>query len=361
MHRGGDPNPPLAGALAMSAPSISVVVPACNRAALIGETLRSLLAQTAPACEVIVVDDGSTDETAAVAASFGPPVRVIRRPNGGPAAARNTGLQAASGEYIHFFDSDDLAAPNKHEVQRRALEESGADIAFGPWLQGHLFPGRFLAANHVLQQRGLPRPPLVQALLTHWSIVPQAALFRRRILPSPAFDETLFGVEDQLMFLNCLLAGAKVVHTPETIGFYRLGNADKITANRDWHSRRLREWARFLLSAREMCRAKGVEPLRWFGYRRRLWEAGQDLRMADCQDAALDASLQQLAPRGNAAVLCHWHRRIERWLRGAQQRFTGGRAHRYFRMAPIRADQVSMLNRLGYTHVPPRRWPGRPD
>jgi len=200
-------------------PSISTIVPAYNRAHLIGETLRSLLAQTVPAEEIIVVDDGSTDDTATVASNFGERVKVIRQANAGPAAARNTGFRASRGEFIHFVDSDDLAAPNKHAVQLAALKATGADIAYGPWLKGHFGGGVFRPSNHVLQQKGLPREGnLIRALLCSWSVVPHAALFRRVIVErAGGFPEDLFVAEDQQMFLECLLAGARVVHTPETI------------------------------------------------------------------------------------------------------------------------------------------------
>ena len=133
---------------------ISVIIPAYNRAELIRETLRSLLNQTVSAKEIIVVDDGSTDGTAeAVEREFSvfreqfsashkpssvvkPSLRVIRQQNAGPGAARNRGLAEATGEFIHFFDSDDIASPNKHEEQLKALLEIGADIAYGPWVKG---------------------------------------------------------------------------------------------------------------------------------------------------------------------------------------------------------------------------------
>jgi glycosyltransferase involved in cell wall biosynthesis len=137
--------------------NISVVIPAYNRANLIGETLRSLLNQTVPAKEIIVVDDGSTDGTAeAVEREFSvfreqfsgnsksniqnPTFKILRQANAGPGAARNLGLAEATGDFIHFFDSDDIAAPNKHEVQLRALLETGADIAYGPWVKGRFAP-----------------------------------------------------------------------------------------------------------------------------------------------------------------------------------------------------------------------------
>ena len=65
-----------------------------------------------------------------------PTFKILRQANAGPGAARNLGLAEATGEFIHFFDSDDIAAPNKHEVQLRALLDTGADIAYGPWCKG---------------------------------------------------------------------------------------------------------------------------------------------------------------------------------------------------------------------------------
>lgn len=166
--------------------------------------------------EILVVDDGSTDGSAEAAESFGSPVRVIRQENGGPTLARNRGWREA--ETLAFFDSDDIALPNKHEVQFQVLSQSGADIAYGPWAKGSISIHGFKAEDKVLQQHGLPSIDLVEALLTNWSIVPHACLFRRSIVDRVGgFPEHSFGTEDQLMFLKCLLAGAKVVHSPGTL------------------------------------------------------------------------------------------------------------------------------------------------
>jgi len=98
-------------------PAVSVVVPTYNRADCLRDTVASILAQTVPAAEVIIVDDGSRDHTAQVCREFPPPVRYLRRENGGSAAARNTGMRAAAGEYIAFLDADDVWEPIKLEVQ----------------------------------------------------------------------------------------------------------------------------------------------------------------------------------------------------------------------------------------------------
>ncbi|MFM8790239.1 MAG: glycosyltransferase family 2 protein, partial [Chthoniobacterales bacterium] len=113
--------------------------------------MQAIFQQTRPASEIIVVDDGSADATVKTAeAEFSvfsrqlagkariPEFKVIRQANAGPGAARNMGFTESRGEFIHFFDSDDIAAPNKHEVQMRALQKTGADIAYGPWVKGHI-------------------------------------------------------------------------------------------------------------------------------------------------------------------------------------------------------------------------------
>jgi len=336
---------------------ISVIIPAYNRAELIGETLRSLLNQTLSAREIIVVDDGSTDGTADTVLEIlkleeaeklkisegkpWPEFKILRQANAGPGAARNRGLAEATGEFIHFFDSDDIAAPNKHEVQLRALLETGADIAYGPWVKGRFgnvttiehggrcemeqpkvgpkgarvgtiesknteeeavlrlckpsgaaffnpstselardsvnsSPARcasapayefssfrfqisgFAAEGPILQALGLPHGDLVRALLANWSVIPHACLFRRSILEKAGgFPEDIWVGEDQLLFLRCLLAGAKVVHTPETLVFYRLGNdPGKLTATGAAQKRHARDWARFLVKANQEVAAK---------------------------------------------------------------------------------------------------------
>ena len=350
---------------------ISVIIPAYNRAHLIGETLRSLLNQSVSAAEIIVVDDGSTDNTAQAAqAAFveweggkvksqkSPDFRVIRQENAGPAKARNSGFSVSKGEFIHFFDSDDLATRNKQEVQLDMLEKTGADIAVGPWIQGHFMGDQFLASNHVLQQRGLPQGDLIRALLSDWSIVPHACLFRRSIVEKAGgFPEELFVGEDQMMFLNCLLARARVIHTPGTLELYRVGEVGKITESPQLRQRRLQEWARFLLKAREECLRHGIDPMGWFGYRHRLWEVRQDLQIIRCHDEQLMAQLREFSPPSMMAEFYRWHRQIERWGGGLQQRLTGGRTVGSFRRGPITSGQIALFQELGYSYESPRRLP----
>jgi glycosyltransferase involved in cell wall biosynthesis len=101
--------------------TVSIVVPVRDGERYLGEALDTLLAQTRPPDEIVVVDDGSTDASADVAAAR-PGVRVLRRPAAGPAAARNAGIAASGGALIGFLDADDVAPPSRIERQAAALE-----------------------------------------------------------------------------------------------------------------------------------------------------------------------------------------------------------------------------------------------
>src|ERR1035438_4421395 len=94
---------------------ISVVIPAYNAASFLPRCLKSVFAQTLKPEEVIVVDDGSSDNSAALAEELG--AKVIRCQNGGPAAARNAGIHSTSSDWIAFLDADDMWAPKKLERQ----------------------------------------------------------------------------------------------------------------------------------------------------------------------------------------------------------------------------------------------------
>ena len=109
----------------MTGPRVSIIIPAYNRADVLPRAITSVLSQTFTDYEIIVVDDASTDETSAVARNFDGPVHVIRHEvNRGPAAARNTGIQATSGAYVAFLDSDDEWLPEKLARQIGLLDMS---------------------------------------------------------------------------------------------------------------------------------------------------------------------------------------------------------------------------------------------
>lgn len=114
----------------MNFPRASVIIPTYNRGLCVTEAIDSVLGQTLGDFEVIVVDDGSTDDTQVRLAVYGDRIRVIRQVNAGVSAARNAGMAAANGEWIGFLDSDDTWMPEK-------LERQMADLALHPGAVGH--------------------------------------------------------------------------------------------------------------------------------------------------------------------------------------------------------------------------------
>lgn len=109
-------------------PLVSVVVPTYNRAGIIGETIENIFQQTYPNIELIIVDDGSTDNTESVLKSYGSRVRWAIQKNAGPAAARNRGIAMARGEIVAFQDSDDVWHPTKLARQVSLMERAGPSV-----------------------------------------------------------------------------------------------------------------------------------------------------------------------------------------------------------------------------------------
>ncbi len=107
---------------------ISAIIPTYNRAATIGDAVASVLEQTYPELEVIVVDDGSSDSTDAVLAKFGDSIRIVKQANAGPSAARNHGVEISRGEIVSFLDSDDTWKPGKISEQASLMAKAGNDM-----------------------------------------------------------------------------------------------------------------------------------------------------------------------------------------------------------------------------------------
>ena len=114
-------------------PFVSILIPAYNAERWIADTMESAIAQTWPRKEIIVVDDGSTDGTRAVAQQFeSNEVQVVTQPNQGAAAARNKAFSLSRGDYIQWLDADDLLSPEKvaHQMQRAEQTKDGTDAFF---------------------------------------------------------------------------------------------------------------------------------------------------------------------------------------------------------------------------------------
>jgi glycosyltransferase involved in cell wall biosynthesis len=113
-------------------PSVGAAIPACNAERWLPDAIESLLAQTAPPEDILVLDDGSNDRTAALAAGFGGRVRVVSQPNSGIGAARNRAVELVRGEIVAFLDADDLYTPSSIATRLAVLlERPHVDVVFG--------------------------------------------------------------------------------------------------------------------------------------------------------------------------------------------------------------------------------------
>ena len=151
-------------------PLVSVVIPAYNRAAYLAQAIDSVLAQTYTPLEIIVVDDGSTDDTAQLAASYLPRIQLIRQANAGAAAARNSGIAQSHGELIALLDSDDRWLPDKLARQVPLFADQRVGLVHGGIRSfrdsdgstiGDYFPGADLDVHALLSYPGLCTQTLV--------------------------------------------------------------------------------------------------------------------------------------------------------------------------------------------------------
>lgn len=172
-------------------PKVSVIIPTYNRALLVGAAIESVLAQTYRDFELIVVDDGSTDDTRQVVERY-PQARYIYQENRGEPGARNTGIQASTGEYVAFLDADDTYLPDKLERQVLVLD---AQSEFGAVYSDVLVcdaagnsRGLYSSLTGHRGQSGW----LFEALVWHSFIAVHSVLVRRIVLDEVGlFDETL--------------------------------------------------------------------------------------------------------------------------------------------------------------------------
>jgi glycosyltransferase involved in cell wall biosynthesis len=213
---------------ARTIPRFSVVVPAYNAQATVISAVRSVLAQTRPNLEVIVVDDGSTDATAEVVKRIDDDrVRLISQSNLGLPAARNAGVTAARGEYISLLDSDDLFLPRYLERSERALR-STADAGFA-YTDAYVFDavsGR-VRRRSAMARSNPPSPPpadangFLLALLKSNFVYVSTTIPRRVLEAVGGFDEARGSSEDYELWLRIVLNGYRAVWMPGREALYR--------------------------------------------------------------------------------------------------------------------------------------------
>lgn len=186
-----------------SRPTVSVIIPTYNRAHMVGAAIDSLLAQTRRPTQIIVVDDGSTDDTSSVLKRYAGQITAISQENRGRSAARNVGLKHAHADYIAFLDSDDTLPPDSIEFRARMLDQdSSVDVVYGDALVQNADTGQEIAFSRLHCEA---RPDgNVLASLALGNIAPiHCFMFRTSCLSFvDGFDESLETLEDHDFWLR---------------------------------------------------------------------------------------------------------------------------------------------------------------
>jgi glycosyltransferase involved in cell wall biosynthesis len=206
--------------------TVSVIIPTFNRAALVTQAIDSALSQTRVPDEIVVVDDGSTDETQEVLSQYGDAIRVIRQENRGRSAARNEGIQNSRGDLIVFLDSDDLFTPTSIEQRVQIFERSSdVSVVYGDM---HVIDagGKHLGLHR--QYMPGPRPSgFVLSELALRSFVLMSVMIRRSALGDHRFDTTLDQCEDYDLWRR-VAASCQFKYSEEPVAFYRIHDANTI-------------------------------------------------------------------------------------------------------------------------------------
>lgn len=212
-------------------PLLSVIIPCYNAEKFLKDTVESVFSQTFVNYEIILIDDGSKDNTAEVIKSFGTKIKAEFGPNRGASAARNRGTELAQGEFIQYLDADDLLRVDALERKINALKQSGADVAYSDWQkleeneEGKFYPGS------VIQRRieNIHIDPEI-ALFTDFWAPPAALLYRRKIVDEiGGWNESLPIIQDARFLLDAALIGGKFIYVPGVGADYRVHRSNSLS------------------------------------------------------------------------------------------------------------------------------------
>lgn len=227
-------------------PLVSILIPAFNAQETIAHTLRSALAQTWPQTEIIVVDDGSTDETLSILRRFeSSNVAVVSQANQGAAAARNKAFSLSTGDYIQWLDADDLLAPDKIARQMEALGDGDSERALLSCAWGRFMYryGRAEFAPTVLWRDLSPAEWLLCQMEQNVYMQTATWLVSRELTEAAGpWDNRLLGDDDGEYFARVLLASNGTRFVPEAKVYYRMSGPSSLSYIGQSDKKREAQW-----------------------------------------------------------------------------------------------------------------------
>jgi glycosyltransferase involved in cell wall biosynthesis len=290
-----------------TSPLVSIIIPCYNGLPWVRHAISSTLRQTYPNTEVILVDDGSTDDTRVeIEAEFGDAIKVIGITNSGASAARNVGFESASGEYVQFLDADNILTAEKIERSMECFRDHpDADIVFTaihlPTAYDFVDESRFTAAEFQQTVDGMVEYAYEVFFPGTGMPALEAAqpLYRSRVLREHgAFDETVSVLEDYELVSRLVLNGAQVRHVPMVGVVYRDHPGERVTGNLRYDQQ---GYYNFVVKLIELVRAHGrmSGAIEDFAMTFLIWEAALEcVRLRKRLDAEKYVALaREISPR----------------------------------------------------------------
>jgi len=217
-------------------PLVSIIIPTYNNASVVCDAINCALQQTYGNLEVLVIDDGSTDDTEQMLQrTYGDAITCIRQKNGGPGSARNTGIRHATGKYVQFLDADDLLAPDKIRIQVERLRHiPGRALSYCDYVCRDLDDSTVTYEFRHLSPRLQKENPFNDILLkweTELSIPMHCFLFDTAIFKEHAiaFDESLPTNEDWDCWMDVFALKPTVIFIDQVLAYYRMRKNSRCT------------------------------------------------------------------------------------------------------------------------------------
>jgi glycosyltransferase involved in cell wall biosynthesis len=220
----------------MEQPLVSIIIPTYNSIAYLKEAVTSALSQSYEFIEIIVIDDGSTDQTRDLFPEFETHgVLCFYIDNGGASNARNYGLEKASGDYIQFLDADDIIAPTKIEKQLSLMRKQQVECCYSPWINfkeypndGHQTEFRFSHIDHSLIRTG--KELMISYGMENWFIPTVAWLISKTVIKKAGYwNPAKCPNDDGEFFSRILFWTDKVICCNEIFSYYRLVDGDSLS------------------------------------------------------------------------------------------------------------------------------------
>jgi glycosyltransferase involved in cell wall biosynthesis len=238
--------------------TVSVITPCYNGETFVAETIESVLRQDYPSVEHIVIDDGSTDGSWEVIQSYGDRVTSFRQENQGQSAARNRGVQMASGRYLMFLDADDILAPNTLSQLVATVGDAHDAIAAAPWKR-LAYNGTNWVERPSDKEFRPPNGDPLKGWLTHWFVPPCALLWARPAYESAGgWDESLCYNEDGDLMQRALIDGMSLLFADDGMAYYRNHDGtDRTSVGKTETYESLCSAARVMIKAKNKLEAQG--------------------------------------------------------------------------------------------------------